>query len=273
MLTLQRARRNAQTAGEPLPTVWPVLADNGVHFRRSQLTLLAAAPGVGKSLLSVSLALGIKVPSLYYSADSDEHTMYTRIGAQLTGWPTVDVEQAVRERSPGYRTVEAAMQAAEHIRWSFNPDPDIGDLELDIEAMAGVYGEYPHLIVIDNLSDLYASDEEGQLSLNERCAYLKTVARNTSACVVALHHVTGQYDDGNVPVPLSGLIDKISKKPEMILTLDRDPNRTRMDGAQFMNVRPVKNRGASADPSGSTAIPLIAHMKTMRLEGESHDQY
>jgi len=265
MLTLQRARNKASDAGEPLPTVFPILASNGIHFRRSQLTLLAAGPGVGKSLVSVTLAVRSGVPSLYYSADSDEHTMYTRIGAMLTGWETDKVEQAVRHRTDGYRTVEAAVSHSDNIRWSFNPDPDTHDLEMDLQAFAGTYGDYPSLIVIDNLRDLYGSSEEGEFSMGERCKYLKVVARNTGAAVVALHHVTGEYDDGIKPVPMSGLIDKISKIPEMICTIDRNPQMVTMDGLQTMNMRPVKNRGGRGDASGSWALPLQADMPRMTL--------
>lgn len=239
----------------------------GVHFRRSQLALMAAGPGVGKSLVSVTLALRSKVPTLYLSADSDEHTMYTRLGAMLTGWKTQDVEEAVRDRTPGYQTVEAAIASAANIRWNFNPDPDTYELEQDLLAFAGVYGEMPSLIVVDNLKDLYGGGPDGDWQMADRCEYLKVAARQTGAAVVALHHVTGQYDDGNTPVPMSGLIDKISKKPELIITLNRNPQMVTFEGYQTMNACIVKNRGGRADASGGWAIPIRAEMDTMRLEG------
>lgn len=244
-----------------------VLANNGVHFRRSQLTLIAAGPGVGKSLISVTLAVRSKVPTLYYSADSDEHTMYTRIGAMLSGWETQAVEDAVRNRTDGYRTIEAHIARADNVRWSFNPDPDTHDLEMDLQAFAGTYGEFPALIVVDNLKDLYGSTEDGEFSMGERCKYLKVVARNTGAAVVALHHVTGEYDDGNKPVPMSGLIEKISKIPECIITAHRNPSAVTFDGRQEMCLCPVKNRGGRAEPSGSWVLKLGAQMDRMTLEG------
>jgi hypothetical protein len=266
MLTLQRARNRAAAAGDPIPTVFKGMADAGVHFRRSQFCLLAAGPGVGKSLVSVTLALRAGIPALYLSADSDEHTMYTRLGAMLTGWKTQDVEQAVRDKSPGYQTVEQAIQSAHNVRWNFNPDPDTWELEQDLLAFSGVYGEMPSLIVVDNLKDLYGG-QDGDWQMADRCEYLKVVARQTGACVIALHHVTGEYDDGNKPVPMSGLIDKISKKPELIITLNRNPQMVTFEGYQTMNACIVKNRGGRADASGSWAIPIRAEMDTMRLEG------
>lgn len=267
MLTLQRARSKASDAGEPLPTVFNNMAAAGVHFRQSQLTLVAAAPGVGKSLVAVTVAVRSRVPTLYYSADSDEHTMYTRIGAMLTGWDTRSVEESVRDKTPGYRTVEEAISNVDNVRWSFNPDPDTGDLESDLQAFAGVYGEWPKLIVVDNLKDLYGSTDEGDMSLGDRCKYLKVVARNTGACVIALHHVVGEYEDGNKPVPLSGLMEKVGKIPEMVLTMDRNATAVTFDGAQTMNLRPVKNRGGKADGSAAWSIPLTAYMDKMTLLG------
>lgn len=268
MLTLVRAQQASGSAGEPLPTVFNTLASNTVHIRQSQLTLIAAAPGVGKSLVSLTLALQAGVPTLYMSADSDEFVMFTRAAAMLTGWTTQEVESAMNDDSTveGRRTIIAAMNAAQHIRWNFDPDPTYADLERELEAFAGVYGEFPKLVVVDNLANLYNPDGEGG-GVKETCQYLKVVARMTGAAVVALHHVTGGYDDGNIAVPLSGLIEKISKIPEVVLTLDRDPSRQLTDGRQFMNVRPVKNRGGKADPSGGWALSLNAYMDRMKLTG------
>lgn len=265
MLTLSRAKRSSQGAGDPLPTVFQALAANGVHIRQGQLCLIAAAPGVGKSLVSLTKAVRAEVPTFYASADSDEFTMYVRAAAMLTGWTVDECEAAIRGTDEGARTIEAALDGMHMVRWSFEPSIDYNDLEDHLEAFAGTYGDWPKLIVVDNLKDL--ADPDGETSLADRCKYLKVIARHTNAAVIALHHVTGEYDDGNKPVPLSGLMDKISKIPEVILTLHRNPSAVTFDGRQHLFVCPVKNRGGKADPSGSWGIPISAFMDRMRLEG------
>lgn len=265
MLTLTRAKRSSLGAGDPLPTVFNVLAANSVHIRQGQLCLIAAAPGVGKSLISLSIALRSQVPTFYASADSDEFTMYVRAAAMLTGWTVDECEAAIRGDEVGKRTIDAALDAASHIRWSFEPTIDFNDLEEHLEAFAATYGEWPKLIVVDNLKDL--AHPEGEGTLADTCKYLKVVARVTGAAVIALHHVTGEYDDGNKPVPLSGLMEKVSKIPEVILTLDRNPQAVTFDGRQHMFVRPVKVRGGRADPSGAWGLPISATMERMKLEG------
>lgn len=265
MLTLSRAKRASQGAGDPLPTVFNVLAANTVHIRQGQLTLIAAAPGVGKSLLSLTLAQRANVPTFYASADSDEFTMYVRTAAMVTGWTVDECEAAIRGKADGARTIEAKLEALSNVRWSFEPTLDYNDLEENLEAFAGVYGRWPALIVVDNLKDL--QHPEGDSSLAETCKYLKVVARLTGAAVIALHHVTGEYDDGNKPVPLSGLMDKVSKIPEVILTAFRNPSVVTFDGRQHLHICPVKNRGGKADPSGGWALPISAEMDRMKLEG------
>ena len=84
-------------------------------------------------------------------------------------------------------------------------------------------------------------------------SWLHDLARNTSACVVVLHHVTGTYNDADKPVPLSGIKGQIGRVPEMILTLHKEVN----EGfADILKVSTVKNRGQKADPSGYSYVEL-----------------
>ena len=263
MLTLTRARLTSASAGEPLPTVFKTLADATVHIRQGQFTLIAAGPGVGKSLVSLTLALRAKVPTYYFSADSDAFTMYTRAAAMLTGWTVQDIEHQLHMGN--LATIDAQLNGNDHIRWNFDANPSMDDIDEELKAFAATYGEYPKLIVVDNLRNVF--DPEGEKgSVDGVCDFLHERARETGAAVIGLHHVTGQYDDGITPVPMSGLMGKVSKVPEVVLTLNRNPQLD-FNGAQAMNVCPVKNRGGIADPSGQTSYALTANMDTMTLIG------
>jgi hypothetical protein len=262
-VTLTRAMRASAGAGEPLPTVFKTLSDNTIYFRKAQQTLIAAAPGVGKSLVSLTVAMRCKVPTYYFSADSDESVMYIRAAAMLTGWSTQDIEHQIRIGN--VETIDAKLNGHDHIRFNFDPNPSMDDVDEELQAFAAMYGEYPKLIVMDNVRNVFDPDgEKGTVDgvidfLNER-------AKETRACVIGLHHVTGAYDDGITPVPLSGLMGKVSKVPATIITLNRNPQLD-YNGAQAMNLSPVKNRGGKADPSGQWQLPLTAYMDTMTLEG------
>jgi hypothetical protein len=95
-------------------------------------------------------------------------------------------------------------------------------------------------------------------------AYLKTLAHPPNACVVMLHHLTGEYDDGNKPAPLSALIDKVSKLPEQVLTLHRAG--LHMGTPTQMGVSIVKNRDGSSDASGQLIVYLDYAPDYARLE-------
>lgn len=263
MLTLTRARQASGNTGEPLPTVFQALARETVHFRQGQLTVIAAAPGVGKSLVSLTVAIKAKVPTYYFSADSDESVMYTRAASMLTGWRTTDVEHQIR--SGNTETIDAKLNAHDHIRFNFDAAPGMDDIDEELKAFASAYGEWPRLVVVDNIRNVFDPDGE-KGSVDGVIDFLHERARETKSCIIGLHHVTGAYDDGITPVPLSGLMGKVSKVPATILTLNRNPQLD-FNGAQAMNISPVKNRGGKADPSGGTQIPIRAHMDTMTLEG------
>jgi len=83
------------------------------------------------------------------------------------------------------------------------------------------------------------------------------LAQLTGAHVLVLHHVTGQYDDGDKPVPLGGLVNKLSKLPAQILTLYA------RDGDMF--ACPVKNRQGRADPTAAMQVRLRFDKERMRV--------
>ncbi|MCG5459601.1 AAA family ATPase [Micromonospora sp. PSH03] len=251
------------SAGDPLPTVFKTLAAESVHIRRGQFTLIAAAPGVGKSVFALSIALRAGSPAFYASADTDAFTMYLRAGAMVTGWQTGDIENAVEHRNTS--AVDAHLEKLNHIRLDFSGRIEVDALEEELQAYAATYGEWPHSIWIDNLSNLDLPDAgEGYLALEAACDYLHELARETGAAVVALHHVTGTFDDGITPVPMSGLRGKVSKVPETILTLYRDAT-TGTDEIGRLYVCPVKNRTGKADPSGAWHLPLLYEPPRMKL--------
>jgi replicative DNA helicase len=259
LLTITRAKTHAGKAGEPLPTVFQRLEANTIHIRRGQLTLIAAAPGVGKSLMSLKVALGAKVPAYYFSADTDAFTMYLRCAASELGWRMEDIENQVK--SGNTKHIDTTLNAAtSHIRWSFDSSPAYEDIEQELEAFALTYGEWPALIVVDNLRNVFAPD--GNTDTDGVCQWLKEIASMTGAAVIGLHHVTGSYNNGDVPIPLGGLLGQVGKIPETILTL----HRVGSDIAGWtMRVCPVKNRTGKADASGGWVLDLPYEPERMRL--------
>lgn len=249
-------------AGDPLPAVWEALEFKGTRLLRGQLALVCAGPGVGKSALMLTYALKAKVPTLYFSADSDAYTQLSRGLSILTGWNMEKSTRMVRDEDLG----EAKDTFADiPIRFNYSASPTLDQIEASMRSYEEVYGDYPALVVIDNITNVRHSTEDDDpfSGLESLMDYLHDMARSTTACVVGLHHVTGPFNDADKPIPLSGVKGQIARVPELVLTLHKEPDEF---GPDLLNVSTVKNRGGKADPSGNDFISLEFTGDTMQIK-------
>ena len=260
MLNLTQGRRKTADQGTPIPTPFKAFAYNGIHFRRGGLSLVAAAPGGGKSALVQNIVQrgndeGHRLPTLYFSADSDATTMFTRSAAMATGYEMGEVERLMEEG--GQEMLEERVrQASAHVQYSFQSTLDYDAIEDELQAYALVHGSWPQVIVADNLMNIDSGFEDEFRGLGEASFFLLNIARDTGAAVIALHHVGGEHEGGGAPIPLSGLRGKVSKLPALILTLHR---------ADGMRVSVVKNRSGKSDPSGNYGVSLRADLARMTI--------
>lgn len=235
----------------------------GTRFLRGQLALICAGPGVGKSALVLTYALKAKVPTLYFSADSDAFTQLSRSLSILTGWTMEKSTKLVRDGDLGDA---AGVFTDIPIRFNYAASPTPDQIEMSMRAYAEVYGFYPALVVIDNITNVRTggdNDEDPFSGLEALMDYLHGMARETSACVIGLHHVTGPFNDADKPIPLSGVKGQITRVPELILTLHKEVDEF---GPDLLNVSTVKNRANRADPSGGDFISLEFLGDTMQIK-------
>ncbi|WP_231951549.1 DnaB-like helicase C-terminal domain-containing protein [Nocardia terpenica] len=235
--------------------MFQALEDKGTRFLRGQLVLISAGPGTGKSAFVLTLALRARVPTLYFSADSDAFTQATRSVSILTGWPLEKAAQAVRGDQLGDA---ASVFRGIPIRFNYEASPNLDNIENTIRAYEEVYGTFPELIVIDNVTNVRSGgdgDDDPFSGLESLMDYLHDMGRQTGACVIGLHHVTGSYNDADKAIPLSGVKGQITRVPEMVLTLHRRISDADY-GVDTLYVSTVKNRGGKSDPSGADAAEL-----------------
>lgn len=219
--------------------------------------MIAAAPGVGKSALALDLAMRLPLRSLYISADTDSFTMGLRAAAKMTGHPQTQVERGMSDPALAqmYGDVLAKIW---NLRFSFDCS-SMEDVRDEVFAYATAHGEFPPgLIVVDNLVNV-ADGEDDYRAMRSAVSDLDRLAHNTGAHVMVLHHATGRYEDGDTPIPQSGLENKVAKIPAQILTL------TRVNSD--MRVHVVKNRAGKADPRGGLHAGLYVDLATMRFSG------
>lgn len=263
MYSINQARRIRGAAGDPLPTVFKAFEKNHITFRRGQLCLICAGPGTGKSALALTQSVKSAVPSLYMSADSDPFTQVSRSLSVFSGLPMSESERYARgEKVDEETTAKALEMALLPIRFNFLPSPTLPQIEKSMNAFDELYGEYPALTIIDNITNVRnGTDDNAENPFGGLEVFLEfahEMARKTQSCVIGLHHVNGPYNDADKPIPLSGIKGQIGRVPEMILTMFRS-------GPDSIGVSAVKNRGSKADASGQTYADLYFDGSTMTI--------
>lgn len=212
---------------------------------------MAAAPGIGKSAFALTYALKSGVSTFYQSCDSDNWTQSVRSISIITG---ASLEAATKMRDSG----KLNSLAGKPIRFNFKASPTIDDMEMSVKAYAEVYGDYPELIIVDNITNVRSEFDNGDPlasgSLEALLEYLNTMSRDTRACVVGLHHVTGPYNDGDIPIPLSGIRGQVGRVPATVLTLHRILGD--LWTPDTLCVSTVKQRAGKSDPSGKSFVEL-----------------
>lgn len=271
MFHLNRARQRELSAGKPLKTVWQKLKLASVQFRLGQLHLVASGPGVGKSIFALTLAVRSGASGIYMSADSDSATQYARAVSMLTG---VKVATVQRNMELGQtEDYDAILDELHRIRFDFNAGPTLEDIEQCVYDWAIIHGRHPEFLIIDNLSNVIDDNGgDGFVALENILAYLHQLARDLKICIIVLHHLTGYYEDGVEPPPLSGLRGKVSKLPELILNLYR--NQDDMDagiGMESLGVAIVKNRGGQANAAGKLTVSLTLDLEHMSITDSASD--
>ena len=251
MRTISRTVGRSQAGGEPLPAVFRTFANEKILLRRSEVSMFAGAPGVGKSTLALAMALRTKVPTLYVCADTGAHTMGMRLYSMLTGASQMEAEQ-VMSTKPSKAKEE--LDKAGHIKWSFEAAPSLSDIDEEVLAFEEIHGQNPHLIVIDNLTDITEGGGDEWGGLRSSMKEIKFLARDTNAAILLLHHTSEAYipPQGDIqPIcpPRYMIQGKVSQLPALICTLALTPSGD-------LAVASVKNRYGKAVANGTEAVFL-----------------
>lgn len=265
MFSLLQSVNIRGSAGVPLPNPFESLKAKGVNLLRGQLALIASGPGTGKSAFTLNWALKAAVPTMYFSADSDAFVQSSRAISVLTGRTMVESAKMVLGRQLSPDVVHELSGIP--VRFNYSASPTLDDVQLSIESYEEVYGDYPSLVVVDNITNVIGDGSDGEdpfSGLESLADYLATMARDTEAAVVGLHHVTGSYNDADKPIPLSGVKGQITRVPAMVLTLHKIPGNEWEDDT--LCVSAVKGRSFKADPSGADFTRLRFDGPRMQIE-------
>lgn len=248
MPSLVQARRKIKDAGQPIHQSITKLKEYGAEIHRGQLSMIVAGAGAGKSLLAQAMLTfgdgrGNKNTTLYFCSDTTPDIMFRRAASMVTGYAQKEIDRMV-EAGASTAIEQKVLKEASHIEWEFKTHITPTYVLERLGAYVEMHDAYPEVIVVDILRDLSDSEDADEFrALEDTTRFLRDLAAETGAAVLALHHTNGPYEDGSIPAPLSSVRGRVSKTASLIYTIHRpEPNELR--------ISPVKNRNGRADSSG-----------------------
>ena len=254
MKTLSRVVQKSAPENRSLPTVFQAWTQAGIRPRRGNVTMIYATAASLKSMLAMYYVARMGLPTLVFSADTDEYETTKRAAAMVTGRTQAEVE---RDWSNGDRDEYMGMLEQLNIRWVFESDPTYSDIELETAAYAEVFGAFPEVIVVDNLMNVTPENENEWAGMRETSKVLKRLVRITDAAVLVLHHASETEKDSTTPPARSRIQGKVSQLPEVILSIARNNDELR--------VAAVKNRYGPGDASGENYVTLYTSPERCRF--------
>src|SRR5690606_26140060 len=108
--------------------------------------------------------------------------------------------------------------------------------DAEIDAWVEFNDEFPKLIIVDNLLDVEPLSDQEFASHKAILLELKSLARRTGALVLVLAHAKEEGDPA-FPAPKSGLQNKVSNTPAIMLSVALEPG---ADDKSIFRVAPVK---------------------------------
>ena len=258
MKTLKRSVTKSEVGGEPLPPTFQAFERAGIILRRAEVTVIAGTPGAGKSSIALAIAAKVKQPTLYFSADTNAHTMAMRLIA-MTGKISQSSAELLLKREPD--KANELLLHNNHLFWSFESTPTLKDLDDEVSAFETVWGRSPTLIVVDNLMDIAMDGHDEFGGMRAAMKELKYLARDTNAALLVLHH-TKEGFEGYPCQPRSAIQGLVNQIPAMVLTIGQ----MKQGEESYLCVAPVKNRYGKADQTGNNYVSLSFDPESMYLE-------
>jgi predicted ATP-dependent serine protease len=261
MLSIKQAARQHLEQPQLLPDLFEKLKREGIRFRRGQVTMIAGQPNSGKSLFALFYGVKAKVPTLYISADTDAYTTAIRAAAILTNSQQHTIEESLKNGTD--EVYNQALGSLTHMEFSFDPSPTLDDIHMMIKAYGEKYGEWPQLIIIDNLMNVSALHDNEWTGMRDIMKAAHHLARETESAIFILHHTSEAEGDPLRPPARRAIQGKVSQLPEMILTVAMDTDQG------VFKIACVKNRFAKHSAMGDMWVELSADASRMTLKEES----
>ncbi len=264
MRTLSSAIRADSAFGEEIDLPWHKL-NTHLSLHTSELCLIAAAPGAGKSVFAVNLALGLSEPVLYIAQDSPA-SVVTRMAALDMG-KTIDETFDTIRRDVDY--VAAALEGNHPLLSIVAGAQSLDRIDHVVYAATEWLGRSPAVVILDNLINTIVPGHHHQDVGFYATALprFQQLALDEDLCFIALHHVARRGNDsgrnvqglGTRKLSMVDLLYSGERESEHVLGVYHDQRKTKI------SIQILKQRDGPSDPEGDMEVSLKWHPETGRL--------
>lgn len=262
---MEAAARGEQTSGTPQPTGFPDLDDvlNG-GLRGGQMVIVAARPGVGKTVLSTDIARHVAItnntPALIFSLEMSRAELVQRILAAEASVPIKDMRTGMFTSPSAWQDIHRAADNIHDAPLYLDDAPNLNIMEIRAKARRLANKHQLGLIVVDYLQLLSSPGrvENRQQEVAQFSRQLKLLAKELDVPVIAVSQLNrGVEARGDDAKPrLSDLRESgsLEQDADIVMLIDRpDSKNPDHERAGEADIIIAKHRG------GALATVQLAH--------------
>lgn len=235
-------------------------------LREQESVLVWAAPGVGKTMLTLSLALAIAGGGSLLGWTAPRPARVLFIDGEM---PLDDLKARLGSLAASVEGIDLAaaranlMILARHHQCPDTPFPDFGAENQQDQVLSLIRSYQPDLVILDNLSTLATMDDENGAAETQRVVRLLTRLKQARIATVVVHHSgkSGRAYRGS---------SMLATTFEAIIGLTKEPGADALDasGTARFNIEWSKFRGRRDASVGDRLVHLKESAGVLRWSSE-----
>lgn len=212
-----------------IPSPWPALNEALGGLRPGAFYVIAARPGVGKSMLGLQLAASIAGPNsdvAFFSFEMNAEEIATRALASQGKINISKIDRAELTETEKQRLAIAYKDLSQHLHLIAGQSRQVTQLRPSLRAINVNTGNKLRAVFIDYLGLMEAQGSSLYEKVTAISGQLKSLAMELDIPIIALAQLSRKAEDRQGPPSLADLRDSgaIEQDADAVLMLSNDPN-------------------------------------------------